>query len=143
MANFGSLGVGPDKSRFQAKSVQVEYEQGKAAAGERGVTAVAPGTENRATSMDAIKAAWPRCGDAHKYLYTFANGQSLCTQGWRSEFYYHVIKGTLPPASLFAGTTAAAAIIDDGKSAAKSSKLLLPIAAVAAGIVLLLVIRRR
>ena len=153
MASFGSLGATP-KSRFnhlRPESHAVRQQQDQEQAGERGQTAVEPGTEARVSRHAQTKAAWPRCGDAHKYLYKFANGESICTQGWREEFYYHVVKGTLPPAHLFdpaarerLGIAANPVIGTNTNRGFTSHPLFIPIAAVGVGgIALLLVLGNR
>lgn len=152
MASFGSLGgtaLGIDKSRFMVSKVTLPGEE----VGERGQVAVLPGQEAQVAQTEAIKAAWPRCGDAHKYLYKFANGREICTQGWRKEFYTHVMLGTIPHESLFdpakrqeAGLNPIAVIKDSGDPSSKVAvwqhPLFIPAVAVGVGVIALLLILR-
>jgi len=159
VGKFGSL-VKFDRSRFAPKASIEEYRKRMGEGeGERGFVAVIPGTEKQVAKTEAIKAAWPRCGDAHKYLYKFKNGREICTQGWRNEFYVHVMLGTIPPAHLFdpvkrkeSGIKADPVLQDSGPprvggggiSAVWSHPLFIPVAAVGVGgLALLLVLRNR
>jgi len=110
------------KDRFQIKM----YQQPGAEVGERGQVALGPGKDaaKNAEALAKIKAAWPRCGDAHKYLYTFKNGRTICTQGWRNEFYVDQMMGRIPHESFFdpvkrkeAGMNPNAVIQDSGPPA--------------------------
>jgi hypothetical protein len=117
--------------------------------GERGAVMVEPGAESeaRAKQKAVIIAAWPRCGDKHKYLYKFKNGDSICSQGWREEFYYHQMMGTVPPKWMLdpaqrAGAGIATDPIITFKDASKRRLILL--VGVGAGLVgLALIFRKR
>lgn len=161
MTKYGSLGT-TFADRFKPKASIEQWKEtmgqggGGTGSGERGAAMVEPGAESEARAKEtaAIIAAWPRCGeDKHKYLYKFVNGREICTQGWRNEFYVHVVKGTVPHESFFdpvkrqeAGLNPAAVIKDSGPPGAggiTSHPLFIPVAIVGVGSLVVLYIRSR